>query len=111
MDAQYAHDPFDDLDLNARSQWVFKGKTIKSCMFSASKQAISIQFATTAGHFIRDLDLDFVDVHMACPPCLVFFALAGSPSGALRYVESTCRTDCILWGAVCKIIHKFILYL
>ena len=59
MDALYAHARFDDL--NARSQWVGKGKN------SASKQAISIKLATTVGHFLRDLDLDFANVYMACP--------------------------------------------
>ena len=56
MDAIYAHDHFNDLDLEARSQWVSKGKN-QCCMFSASKQAISIKLATTVGHFYVTLTL------------------------------------------------------
>ena len=37
------------------------------CMLSATKQAISIKLATTVGHFLRDFDLDFANVYMACP--------------------------------------------
>ena len=36
------------------------------CMLSATQQAISITLATTAGHFLRDLDLDSANVYMAC---------------------------------------------
>ena len=31
-------------------------------MLSATKPAISIKLATTVGHFLRDLDLDFANV-------------------------------------------------
>ena len=54
MDALYAHARVDDLDLDAISQWVSKGKKIA---FSATKQATSIKLATKVGHFC-DLDLD-----------------------------------------------------
>ena len=37
------------------------------CMLSITKQAISIKLATTVGHCLHDLDLDFVNVYMACP--------------------------------------------
>ena len=47
MGAIYAH--FDDLDLDARSQWVGKGNTSQRFMLSATKQAISIKLATTVG--------------------------------------------------------------
>ena len=48
MDALYAHLLLDDLDLDARSQWVGKTK-IQRCTLSATKQAISI-LAATVGH-------------------------------------------------------------
>ena len=42
-----------------------------------TKQAISIKFklATTVGHFLCDLDLDFSDVYMACPTCFLSFSV------------------------------------
>ena len=39
------------------------------CMLSATKQAISIELATTVGHFLLDLDLDFANVYMDCLTC------------------------------------------
>ena len=36
------------------------------CMLSATKQAISIKFATTVDHSLCDFDLDFANVDMAC---------------------------------------------
>ena len=45
MDVLYAHARFDDLDLDARSQWVGNGKNQRR-MLSATKQAISITLAT-----------------------------------------------------------------
>ena len=39
------------------------------CMLLATKPAISIKLATTVGHFLHDLDLDFANVCMACPTC------------------------------------------
>ena len=57
----------DDPDLDARSQWVGKGKKNQRCMLSATEQSISIKRAATVGHFLRDLDLYFADVYMACP--------------------------------------------
>ena len=51
MDAIYAH----DLDLDARSQWVGKGKQNQLWMLSATKQTISIKRATTLGEFVRDI--------------------------------------------------------
>ena len=50
MGALYAQARFDDLDLDARAQWVGKG-TNQRCMLSVTKQAISIKLATTVGHF------------------------------------------------------------
>ena len=40
MDAIYAHARFDDLDFNARSQWVGKGKTaaLRALGYRASNQ-------------------------------------------------------------------------
>ena len=66
MDAIHAHVRFDSLDLDARSQWVGRGKTKNQrCMLSATKQAISSKLATTVCHFVRDLD--FANVYMAWP--------------------------------------------
>ena len=73
MDVLYAHARFNDLDLDARSQWIGNGKLNQRCMLSATKQAISIKLATAVGHFIRDLDLDFATFYMACPTCLFCF--------------------------------------
>ena len=48
------------------------------CMLSATKQAItkyyiiSIKLAKTVGHFLCDHDLDFANVYMACPSCIIF---------------------------------------
>ena len=53
----------DDLDLDARSQWAGKGTTNQRTMLSATKQALSITFATTADRFVRDFDS--VDGYMA----------------------------------------------
>ena len=52
MDALYIYTPacFNDLNIDALSQWVGKGKN-QCCMLSATKQAISMKFATTVGHF------------------------------------------------------------
>ena len=49
MDALYAHFCFDGLDLDARSQWVGKGKKNQHCMLSATKQAISIKLSMYNG--------------------------------------------------------------
>ena len=55
---------FDDLDLDARSQQVRKGKKISfELSRQLSKQAISIKIATTVGHFLSDLE--FKNVYMA----------------------------------------------
>ena len=40
------------------------------CMLLETNHAISINIATTVGHFLRDLDLDFATVYMACPSCV-----------------------------------------
>ena len=73
MDALSANTRFDNLDRDARSQWVDKGKQNQRCMRSATKQAISIKLATTVGQLLRDTDIDFANVNMACPP--YFFGL------------------------------------
>ena len=44
------HDRFDDLDLDAKSQRVGKGKTNQRCMLSATKQAINMKLAIKVGH-------------------------------------------------------------
>ena len=51
MSHNYAHARVDDLDLDAKSQWV--GKCNKSALnyFSQLKQAISNKRDTTVGHF------------------------------------------------------------
>ena len=46
----YASAGFDDIDLDAKSQ-------NQRCMHSAAKQATSIKFATTVGHFYVTLTL------------------------------------------------------
>ena len=45
MYARYAHADFDDLDLDARSQWVSRGKQSQQLMLSATKQAVGIKLA------------------------------------------------------------------
>ena len=72
MDAISANARFDDLDLDARSQWVGKGEKSALHALGNYKQAISIKLATTVGHFFPDLDLDFANVNMACPSCFQF---------------------------------------
>ena len=47
----YDHCLSHDLDLDARSQWVGKGKKISVECSWQTKQAISIKPATTVGHF------------------------------------------------------------
>ena len=42
------------------------------CIFSATKQAISIKMTTTVGHFLRDLDLDFTNVFYGLSSLLMF---------------------------------------
>ena len=44
------HGSVDDLDRDSRSQWLAKGKKYQRLIISATKQAISIKFATTVGH-------------------------------------------------------------
>ena len=56
------------LMLDARSQWVGK-----CCTLSATKQATSIQTCYNGRPCLRDLDLDFADLHMACPSWGFFF--------------------------------------
>ena len=68
MDAIYAH--FNDLDVDARSQWVGKGKENQSWMLSATKQATSIKLATMVGHFLSDLD--FANTYMTWPSWVFF---------------------------------------
>ena len=61
MHGIYAH--FDDLDLDARSQWV--GKCKQSALnYLPTKQAItiSITLATTVGHFV--LNLHFENIYI-----------------------------------------------
>ena len=53
MDGIYAHAGFDDLDFDARSQWVSKGKTTD---VACSRQLKSIKH-TTVGHFYVTLTL------------------------------------------------------
>ena len=66
MDAIYYHARFDDLDLDAKSQWVGKGHKKKLWMLSATKQAICIKRATTVGFsFFYVTMTGFVNVYMA----------------------------------------------
>ena len=69
MDALFAHSRFDDLDLDARSQWVDKVKTTSVRTLSATKQALCIKLSTMVGHLLRDpeleLEWDFAIVNMA----------------------------------------------
>ena len=61
MDAIHGHACFDDLDLDARSQWV--GKCVKTsvvCSRQQIKQAINIKLATTVGHFYVSMTLQTV---------------------------------------------------
>ena len=47
----YAHARFDDLDLDAKSQWVGKGTKKQRLISLTTKLAISIKLATNVGHF------------------------------------------------------------
>ena len=71
MDALYAHGRFDDLGLDASSQWVDKGKNQRCIMLSAIKQAICTKVAATVGQLFCVLDLDFANVYKACPSCFL----------------------------------------
>ena len=53
-------------------RWVGKGKTSALHALSKLSKLINIKLATTVriGHFVRNLDLDFANVNMACPYCL-----------------------------------------
>ena len=51
MPYNYAHARFDDHDLDARSQWVGRGKTNQRGMLSTTKKSIRTKLATTVGHF------------------------------------------------------------
>ena len=51
LDAIYTHARFDDFDLDAKSQWVGKGKIPSVTCSRKTKQAISIKLATTVSHF------------------------------------------------------------
>ena len=72
MHVIYAGIRVDDLDLDARSHWVDKGKN-QRWIISTTKQAISIKLATTVGHFLRDIDFENVD--MAGPSCISLAAI------------------------------------
>ena len=82
----YAHAHFSDLDLDARWQWVVKGKT-----FLTTKQATSIKFATTVDHFFV-CELDFENGYMAWSTC--FFWFSGGDS-----VQHMSRVDS------CHVVH------
>ena len=58
MHVIYVHARFDDLDLDARSQWVGKGEQIQRRIISTTKEAIRIKLVTTVGHFVLDMTLD-----------------------------------------------------
>ena len=51
MDPLYDNVRFDDIDVDARPQWVGKDKQIASA--TKQQQAISIKLATIVGHFFR----------------------------------------------------------
>ena len=65
VDALYAHARFDDLYLDARSEWVGR-QTISVACSLASMRAISIKLTTTVDHFLHDLDVDFANLYIAC---------------------------------------------
>ena len=70
MDAEHnAHSRVDELDLDTRSQCAGKAKQSALHALGNYKQAISINLATTAGHFSRDPDLDLANVDVTCPAC------------------------------------------
>ena len=50
-------------NLDARSEWVIKGKNNQRLILWATKQAVSIHLVTTVGHFLHDLN--FENVYMA----------------------------------------------
>ena len=60
--AYYAHPHVNDLTLDARSQWVGKGKN-SALNYLDTKQTISIKLAITVGHFYVTLTLK--NVYMA----------------------------------------------
>ena len=78
MDALYARTLFDDLDLDARSQWISKGK--KSVVHAfATKQTISIKLATTVALFYMTLTLTlqmfiYIWLVLFCFPFFSFFS-------------------------------------
>ena len=72
-----------------------KAKPNQRCMLSASKPAISIKLATTVGHFLRELDLDFANVFFlffsACPAC--FCSCHANHARACFLLVSVVRPD------------------
>ena len=64
MHGIYAHARFDDLALNARSQWVGKGIKSELNYIPTSKQALSINPFTTVGHFVCDLVFVYLSVFL-----------------------------------------------
>ena len=67
MNVLSAHARFDDLDLDARSQWVSKGKV--SALHDIGNQASNKhKLATTVDHFLRELS----NVYIACPTFFIF---------------------------------------
>ena len=66
-----AHANWDDLDFDARSQWVDNCKI--PALHALGNKANNIKLAPTVGHCLRDLDLVFTNVSMACPLVLIFF--------------------------------------
>ena len=56
MHGIYAHSHFDDLDLDARSQWVGKGKKYSVELSRLLSKQISIKLAAMVGPFLCDLD-------------------------------------------------------
>ena len=78
---------FDDLDLDARSQWVGKGKT-KSALNAilAPKQAISIKLTTMVG---RDFYVTLTLPTFIWPDQLIFLLPIGTRSAS--YVFNTIR--------------------
>ena len=78
----YAHAHFSDLDLDARWQWVVKGKT-----FLTTKQATSIKFATTVDHFLV-CELDFENVYKYGLIYLFFWFSGGDSVQHMSRVDS-----------------------
>ena len=99
MDALYAHARFDDLNHDAVTQWVSKGKN-QCCVLSAPKQAISIKLASTGGLFFFKVTLTLTLQTFIWLVQLVFFLICSFlEEGFLCIVRCllvcVCRSVCV----------------